>query len=88
MSERTAFGWGSWIEGQADAAEEVAPEPVEADGQTWPSQWHRDRYIADVQREVETARRWLANPRLSKEQRAEYEGQQDAALAELKRLDG
>lgn len=78
----------------------LAGPAVEAGGQTWPSQWHVDAYIAGLHREIEGCDHTLdhledpAPPsfgepptaeRLAR-RRAEIESEKAGALAELERL--
>jgi hypothetical protein len=81
--ERTTFIGGMWVQGMADSAPEVAPEPT-ADG--FASPWHRRRYVEDLRRELAEIEQKLAAVGPPKWMRAQHESHEAAVRAEIERL--
>jgi hypothetical protein len=79
---RTVFVGGFAID-QHDSSAEVAPEPT-ADG--FPSQWHRDRYVHDLRRNITDAQTRLTNDEPSDERTADFEAEITSSVSELERL--
>jgi hypothetical protein len=78
----------------------VRGTPVEAGGETFPSQWHLDAYITNLHREIEGVNHrlahlddatawWQETPNSDHRERlrSDLESEKTAALAELKRLE-
>lgn len=78
----------------------LAGTPVEVGGQTFPSQWHVDSYIANLHREIAGVEHklshlddkpawWMETPSSESVERlrSDLESEKTAALAELKRLE-
>jgi hypothetical protein len=80
--ERTTFIGGMWVQGMADSAPEVAPEPVDG----FASAWHKQRFIEDLGRELADLERKLEAVGLPESVRAGHENHKTAVRAEIERL--